>query len=87
MYQYQPHLDTIAAIATATGAGGVAIVRISGPRSLEVAGKVFFPRSAEMMGSWKANVLHYGWVKDVQGVVVDEALAVVMRAPRSYTAE
>ncbi|MBF0386852.1 MAG: tRNA uridine-5-carboxymethylaminomethyl(34) synthesis GTPase MnmE [Candidatus Omnitrophica bacterium] len=87
MNQYQSPLDTIAAIATATGAGGVAIVRVSGPESLTTAGKVFLARSAGALAGWRANVMHYGWVKDGNGVVVDEALAVVMRAPHSYTAE
>ncbi len=87
MYQYQSSVDTIAAIATATGPGGVAIVRLSGARSIDVAGKIFFARSAGVPGSWKPNVLHYGWVKAASGAVVDEALAVVMRGPHSYTAE
>lgn len=87
MYKYQAHSDTIAAIATAPGAGGVAIVRLSGERSAEILGKIFTAGSKALPLEWKANVLHYGWVRDPSGVIIDEALAVVMRAPKSFTAE
>lgn len=88
MYQYESHLDTIAAIATAAaGSAGVAIVRLSGPQSVSVLGKVFSARLAGDPVGWRPGAVHVGWVKDLAGVVVDEALAFVMRAPRSYTAE
>ncbi|MEI6438299.1 MAG: tRNA uridine-5-carboxymethylaminomethyl(34) synthesis GTPase MnmE [Candidatus Omnitrophota bacterium] len=87
MYQYKGLDDTIAAIATAAGAGGVAIVRLSGKSSVEVLSKVFAAKSAGEPQGWKANVMHYGWVKDLAGKQVDESLAVVMRAPHSFTAE
>lgn len=87
MYQYQSHLDTIAAIATPSGAGGVAIVRVSGRASSQVLSCIFSSKSNTPPDSWRANMMHYGWVKDAQGGTVDEALAVMMRAPKSYTAE
>ncbi len=87
MYQYASHLDTIAAIATAAGAGGVAIVRLSGPQSVNVLGRVFTAKSAGRPESWKPNAMHLGWVMEAPGAVIDESLAVVMRAPKSYTAQ
>ena len=85
------YLDTIAAIATAPGEGGVGIVRLSGPEALEFALKTFrlgrslrTPNSGEI----ESHRMHYGAVVDPQsGAVVDEVLLVWMRAPRSYTRE
>jgi len=72
--------DTIAAIATAAGAGGVGIVRISGPRSLEIArtltGKKPQPRK-----------VHFSTFRDADGEVIDRGLALYFVAPNSYTGE
>ena len=73
---------TIAAIATAPGQGGIAIVRISGPDSLSILKKVFSRR-----GEYESHRLYHGWVLDENGRRADEAMAVYMRAPKSYTAE
>lgn len=87
--------DTIAAIATAPGAGGLAVVRVSGPRALAVADAVF--RGARPLASVPGHTLHHGWAvapagpgpgaDDVAGVALDEVVAAVFRAPRSYTCE
>lgn len=80
--------DTIAAIATATGAAGLAVVRTSGPRALAVADAVFAgARSLERVA---ANTLHHGWalaLADTAGERrrLDEVVAAVFRAPHSYT--
>ncbi len=77
--------DTIAAIATATGQGGIAILRISGPRAEAVLHFVFRPAKGEGE-TFPSHLLVYGHV--VKGnEKVDEAMAVLMRAPRSYTRE
>lgn len=80
--------DTIAAIATPLGEGGLAVVRISGPRALAVADGVFEPagRGALRPGAATSHTLHYGHVLH-SGRVVDEVLCAVMRAPRTYTRE
>lgn len=76
--------DTIAAIATAAGEGGIGIVRISGEEALSILKKVFVPVSQNI----KPRVLSYGHVKDPEtGRIIDEVLAVYMKAPFSYTAE
>ncbi|MBI4525617.1 MAG: tRNA uridine-5-carboxymethylaminomethyl(34) synthesis GTPase MnmE [Deltaproteobacteria bacterium] len=79
--------DTIAAIATPLGEGGVAIVRISGPDTERIAGQIFFRRGARN-GPLRSHTLHYGSVMDPNtGAIVDEVLLTLMRRPRSYTGE
>lgn len=75
--------DTIAAIATAQGIGAVAIVRISGADAAAILSRVFHPKSGKPLAS---HVLTYGHVLQ-EGQPVDEAMAVLMLAPRSYTRE
>jgi tRNA modification GTPase len=76
--------DTIAAIATPPGSGGIGVIRISGPASKEIGTRVF-SRTGE--GKWQTHRLYRGTVVDARGRHLDEALAVVMRRPRSYTGE
>src|SRR5579884_3764276 len=77
--------DTIVAIATPPGEGGVGIVRLSGPRALEI-GRALV--RAAPGAAWTSHLLTYGHVIDVaSGRRVDEVLAVYMAAPRTYTAE
>ena len=80
--------DTIAAVATATGDGGIAVIRISGPGSASVTGAVFMPKSGEKVASFAGYTVHYGVITaEVQGDTIDDALLTVFRAPRSYTGE
>lgn len=82
-------LDTIVAIATAPGEGGIGIVRISGSRAAEIAAGFFRPRSAKIASVRDIASHHatYGEVFDETGAVIDEALCLPMWAPRSYTVE
>ncbi len=73
--------DTIAALATAQGEGGIAIVRVSGPRAEALLTGLFAPKHA-----WESHKMYYGYIQD-QGETLDECMAVLMRAPRSYTRE
>lgn len=77
--------DTIAAIATAPGEGGIAIIRLSGPESESILRQIFYPAKKEPY-AWPTHMLTYGHVMDGE-TVIDEAMAVLMRAPRSYTRE
>ncbi len=79
--------DTIAAIATSPGEGGIGIIKISGPKAVEIADKLFFAQNNKKIPEFKNYTLHYGWVKDKQGSIVDEALLSIMRKPNSYTKE
>lgn len=78
--------DTIAAIATAPGAGGVGVIRLSGPQSSAVLQAMFRPWATEFSGytPWK---LYHGRVVDRKLATLDDALAVVMPGPRSFTGE
>ncbi|MBQ7886888.1 MAG: tRNA uridine-5-carboxymethylaminomethyl(34) synthesis GTPase MnmE [Clostridia bacterium] len=75
--------DTIAAQATASGEGGVAIVRLSGEGSEEILSRVFRAKNGQPLAH---RMLTYGHVMDGE-TVVDEAMAVLFRAPQSYTRE
>ena len=77
--------DTIAAIATAPGQGGVAIVRLSGPEAEAILLRVFRPAGKTAL-PLTSHLLTYGHAID-GSEVIDECMAVVMRAPRSYTRE
>src|SRR4029078_6980329 len=75
---------TLAAVATPAGEGGIGIVRVSGPDALAILRRMFAPTRA---GAWQPYRMRYGHVRDAAGARVDEALAVYMRAPHSFTAE
>lgn len=77
---------TIAAIATPLAMGGVGMIRISGPESYEIAGKVFWPVSGKDVRQQKGYTALFGHIHD-RGRTVDEAVALFFRAPHSYTGE
>jgi tRNA modification GTPase len=87
MYQYKGFDDTIAAIITPAGSGGVGIVRLSGKGAVAMLERIFVGKTAALPSAWKTFTVHYGWIKDPAGVVVDEVLVSLMRGPRSYTCE
>ena len=76
--------DTIAAISTPKGEGGIAIIRISGDKSFEILDKIFVKKNPNAdLGFYKLN---YGFIKDGEKIV-DEVMAVRLKAPKSYTCE
>ena len=77
--------DTIAAIATPPGEGGIAVVRVSGPDALRIADQVF-QHPVSTPSSSPPNRFLVGYVVDNQEVI-DQVLLLVMRAPHSYTCE
>lgn len=86
MYQFNSLEDTIAAISTPLGQGGIGIVRLSGKEALAIADGMFASRRGGKPSSFKTFTVHYGDIVE-NGQVVDEALLTVMRAPASYTKE
>lgn len=79
--------DTIAAVATPAGEGGVGIVRVSGPDAERIA-RGIFARSGGRNGALRSHTLYYGTIREPRsGEIVDEVLLTVMRKPRSYTGE
>jgi tRNA modification GTPase len=77
--------DTIAAIATAPGSGGIGIIRISGPQAEAILQQIFVPHRPRT--SYPSHRLIYGKVVERKGTVLDEVMAVLMRAPQTYTRE
>lgn len=77
---------TIAAVATPPGHGGVGIIRISGPDSHAILGRLFLPASPRFAG-FRPWTLHRGRVRDASGSPVDDVLAVAMPGPRTFTGE
>lgn len=80
--------DTIAAVATPLGEGGLSVIRISGPAALDVAGRCFM---AARKPDWKpadaaSHTVHYGHARR-DGKLIDEVLLTVFRAPRTFTRE
>jgi tRNA modification GTPase len=82
------HDDTIAAIATPLGEGGLAVIRLSGAQALAIAARCFFPAGSHSQTPTAAvsHTLHYGHIRR-DGRTVDEVLCAVMRAPRTFTRE
>ena len=79
--------DTIAAIASGITASGIGIVRISGPGAFRVLEKIFRPANPEKkIMELRANTIHYGFIFD-ENEKIDEVLALIMKAPHTYTAE
>ena len=77
--------DTIAAISTPCGEGGIGVIRVSGPEAGRIAADIFI---GKQNGGFASHRFYYGSVIDpAGGVPLDEAMVVLMQAPRSYTRE
>ncbi|MDD3436675.1 MAG: tRNA uridine-5-carboxymethylaminomethyl(34) synthesis GTPase MnmE [Candidatus Gastranaerophilales bacterium] len=72
--------DTITAIATPVGTGGVGVIRISGEKSFEIAEKIFSQKLV-------AGKIHHGWIKDENEKYIDEVIILPFKSPNSYTGE
>lgn len=81
--------DTIAAIATPRGEGGIGIVRISGPSSIQIATELFRPSRIVSTDQLPTHTLTHGHIinPSTADEVVDEVMLGLMRAPKSYTTE
>lgn len=78
--------DTIAAIATPLGEGGVGLIRVSGPEAPQILRKLFRPNRA--IDQWESHRLYVGEISlPGEGTVLDRGMAVWMKSPRSYTGE
>jgi len=79
--------DTIAAIATGVGTGGISIIRISGNDALPVIDKIYrSKKNDKKLSDQKSHTIHYGFIVDGDDVI-DEVMVTVMRAPSTYTRE
>ena len=79
--------DTIAAIATALSSSGIGIVRVSGDESISVVNKIFKNnKNCSCLEEVKSHTIHYGFIYD-GNELIDEVLVMIMKGPKSYTAE
>lgn len=80
---YNPD-DTICAISTPPGAGGIAVVRLSGPKALVIADKIWHGKK---LADVPSHTVHLGDIVDTDNNILDQAVAIVFRAPGSYTGD
>ena len=80
--------DTIAAISTPAGEGGIGIVRLSGKDAIEIADRLFHSSKGKTLFDSASHKIIYGFIKDPStGETVDEVLVSIMRSPNTYTRE
>lgn len=84
MGQLNTPIDTIVAIATPFGEGGLGVVRLSGPQAISLTQKIF--RSKSSFLDAPSHTLHHGWIQDDK-TILDEAVVGLFRAPTSYTGD
>ena len=78
--------DTIAALSSPVGKGGVAVIRISGNEAFEIAERVFKSASGKSFSEIKPNMMTYGWIISEEKII-DDGLCVKFCSPRSFTGE
>ncbi|MFT2007882.1 tRNA uridine-5-carboxymethylaminomethyl(34) synthesis GTPase MnmE [Pontibacter sp. 13R65] len=83
MSQYFSSSDTIVAVATASGVGAIAVIRLSGPEAIAIVQRVFRGKDLLLQPS---HTIHFGTIRDEEKVL-DEVLVSLFRAPTSYTKE
>jgi len=76
--------DTIAAIATAFGTAGISVIRISGESAISEFNRIFKGKNLTRV---KSHTLHYGFILNEDGSILDEVMVSVMKGPKSFTAE
>lgn len=79
--------DTIAAIATSIGEGGISIIRVSGDKSIELVDSIFKGKNSRKLHDIKPYTMRYGHVVDKNGSKLDEVIISYMKGPKSFTAE
>lgn len=78
---------TIAAVATAPGAAGIAVIRVSGTDAGPIVGKVFVHKGKRPFFEEDSHRIFYGWIKDQTDQRIDEVLVMWMKGPRTFTGE
>ncbi len=78
--------DTIVALATPSGSGAIAIIRLSGDGALPIASKVFQSVSGKIISAQKTHTIHLGHIKDGEKII-DQVLVSIFKNPNSYTGE
>jgi tRNA modification GTPase len=76
--------DTIAAISTALGTAGISVIRITGEESIALFNSIF---KGKDLNKVKSHTIHYGYITNQDGSIVDEVMVSVMKAPKTFTKE
>jgi len=84
---YADNEDTIVAISTPSGTGGIAVIRLSGKKSLAILKSIFQRIHNKNINEIKTHIMYRGYIKDNKYSRIDDVLAVYMKAPNSYTGE
>ena len=79
--------DTIAAIATSIGEGGISIIRVSGDKSIDIVNSIFIGKNNRKLHDLKSYTMRYGHIIDKSGSTLDEVIIAYMKGPKSFTAE
>lgn len=79
--------DTIVAVATSMGEGGISIIRVSGHKVLDIVDKIFRGKNKKSLKDMKTYTMRYGYIVDSDGHDLDEVIISFMKGPRSFTAE
>lgn len=82
--------DSIAAISTPLGEGGIGIVRLSGEKAIDIVEKIFKSQNGKSLKNVPSHTVHYGYIFAPQkgkGKLLDEVLVTIMRTPHTYTGE
>ncbi len=76
--------ETIAAVSTPPGSGGIAVIRVSGPDAIEISDKIW---RGKRLATCASHTVHLGEIVDTEGEMTDTAVATIFRAPHSFTGE
>jgi tRNA modification GTPase len=79
--------DTIAAISTAPGVGGIGIVRVTGSQAIEIVEKCFRSLKKKRLSEMQSHTIHYGHIINEEEKAIDEVLVMLMKAPHTFTRE
>jgi tRNA modification GTPase len=79
--------DTIAAIATSIGEGGISIIRVSGDKAIDIVDSIFIGKNNRKLNDFKSYTMRYGHIVDKSGSRLDEVIISYMKGPKSFTAE
>ncbi|SDQ81772.1 tRNA uridine-5-carboxymethylaminomethyl(34) synthesis GTPase MnmE [Flagellimonas zhangzhouensis] len=80
------HTDNIVALATASGTGAIAVIRVSGPDAISITDSVFKSIKGKSLSKQKSHTIHLGNIVD-ESKILDEALVSIFKGPHSYTGE
>ena len=81
------NFDTIAAVSTPQGVGGIAVIRVSGDEAFQITDRIFYTKSGKKLIETETHKIVYGFIKDEDGCTIDEVLVSKMNAPHTFTGE